>query len=181
MTPGEMEMLALEAACGPGGGVSAAEIHGATVGIAVADVSRFELQDLLDTLGADALSTGDAVDRFVREAVAALRAEDLSFALLLPDDQEPMPCRLTALAEWSQSFLAGLVAGMARRGVSMEDLPEEAREIVRDFSAIAGMETEQEEAGEDDEADFMELEEYMKVGVILIMSLMNDDGSRPEE
>jgi hypothetical protein len=177
----ELETLALEAAGGPEGGLTAAELHGATVGIGAADTSRFELQDLVSLLGADALADAESVSTFVGATLDALHAEDMSFAPLLPEDEVPIPERLSALAAWTQSFLTGLVAGLARRGVgSLGELPDEAQEIVRDFAAIAQIDTEPDEAGEE-EADFMQLAEYVKVGVLLIMSLANDAGDDSEE
>ena len=178
-TVDELEILAREAASGPGGGLSAAELHGAVIGIGVTDAEHFELQDLVDLLGADALSDGATVARFVNEALASLHTEDMSFALLLPEDDESRVERLAALAEWSQSFLAGFAAGLAHRGIeTLRDLPAEVQEIVRDFSAIAEIDTE-DEVG--DEEDFMQLEEYVKVGALLIMSLTNDAGDDSEE
>ena len=183
MTVSELEVAALEAANGPGGGLTPAELHGAVIGIAVTDASHFELQDLVDLLGADALSDGETVARFVNDSLEAFNAEDLSFAPLLPDDDALMEERLNALAHWCQSFLTGLAAGLSRRGVeSLKGLPEEAQEIVQDFAAIAQLETElaDDEADEGD-ANFVELEEYVKVGALLIMSLLNDAGDDTEE
>jgi uncharacterized protein YgfB (UPF0149 family) len=180
----ELELLALEAVAGPEQGLTPAELHGATVGIGVADAERFELQDLVDLLGADALSDAETVSQFVAASMDVLHMHDMSFALLLPDDDAEMADRLSALSDWCQSFLAGLVAGLNRRGIEeLNDLPEEVGEIVRDFAAIAQLDS---EPGEDDgEADFVELEEYAKVGALLIMSLtgekITDAGDYPEE
>jgi len=176
----ELEALALEAAGGPERGLTAAEIHGAAVGIGAADPDRFELQDLVDLLGPDVLSDAEAVERFVTAALDALYAPDMSFTLLLPEDDAPMPERLVALSSWCQSFLAGLAAGLARKGVeTLDDLPEEVREIIRDFAAIGELDTDLDD--EEAEADFVELEEYAKVGVLLVMSLGEDAGDDIEE
>ena len=171
----ELEILALEAAGGPERGLTPAELHGATVGIGVADPGRFELQDLVNLLGADVLTDSEAVERFVSATLDALHAQDMSFAVLLPEDDRPMTERLVALTNWCQSFLAGLVAGLSRRGVaSLSGMPEELQEIVKDFAAIAQLDTEL--AEEESEADFVELEEYVKVGALLVMSLESDAG-----
>jgi len=175
----ELELLAREAACGPAQGLSTTELHGAVTGIGVVGVEHFELQDLVDLLGADALSDGERVARFVNEALAALYADDMSFALVLPDEDAPQPERLEALAGWCQSFLAGLVAGLSRRGVSsLTELPDEVQEIVADFAAIAQLDTEDDAA---EEEDFMQLEEFVKVGALLIMTLVSDVGDHLEE
>ncbi len=183
MTVAELEAGALEAAAGPGGGLMPAELHGAVIGIAVTDADHFELQDLVDLLGADALSDGETVARFVNDALEAFNSDDLSFAPLLPDDDALMEERLAGLAHWCQSFLTGLAAGLSRRGVqSLKGLPEEAQEIVQDFAAIAQLETELvDEEPDSGEANFVELEEYVKVGALLVMSLLNDAGDDSEE
>ena len=179
-TLSDLENLALAAVDGPHPAVSPAELHGATVGMGVVLDGPFEIQELVELFGVDALSHGDAVEEFVRATLVALMAEDMGFALLLPDDDEPMAERLAALAGWCQSFLAGLVAGLSRRGLAADDLRDEVAEIVRDLSAIGAMDIESGDTGEDD-ADFMELEEYVKVATILLMSLVNNAGDDPEE
>ena len=177
----DLEVLALEAVGGPEEGLTVAELHGAAVGIGVAGSDHFELQDLVDLLGAEALSDGETLARFVNEAVAELYAPDLTFAPLLPDDEVPMGARLEALASWCQSFLAGLVAGLARRGIeTLSVLPEEVQEIVQDFAAIAQLDTELAADSDGDEGNFMELSEYAKVGALLIMSLVEDAGDDSE-
>ncbi len=183
MTVQELEVAALEAAAGPGGGLTPAELHGAVIGIAVTDAEHFELQDLVDLLGADALADGETVARFVNDALAAFGAEDLSFAPLLPEDDSLMEERLAALAHWCQSFLTGFAAGLSRRGIeSLKGLPDEAQEIIQDFAAIAQLETElADDEADEGEANFVELEEYVKVGALLIMSLLNNAGDDPEE
>ena len=183
MTVAELEVGALEAAGGPGGGLTPAELHGAVIGIAVTDAMHFELQDLVDLLGADALSDGETVARFVNDSLEAFNSDDLSFAPLLPDDDALMEERLSGLVHWCQSFLTGLAVGLSRRGVqSLKGLPDEAQEIVQDFAAIAQLETELgDEEPDGGEANFVELEEYVKVGALLVMSLLNDAGDDTEE
>lgn len=182
----ELELLALEASSGPEEGLSPAELHGAIVGVGVGvgEPSTFELQDLVDLLGADVLADADSVGRFVAATLEALSADDMSFAPLLPDDDVLLSERLTALAAWCQSFLAGLAVGLSRRGIDeLGSLPEEVQEIVQDMVAIAQLDTElaEEDAEADPETDFMELAEYVKVGTLLIQSLSRDAGNDSEE
>ncbi len=176
----DLEILAQQALTDSGNTLTTAELHGATIGIGVADRTRFELQDLVDLLGTDALRDGESVGEFIGAALDMLYVDDMSFSPLVPDDDEAMSTRLAALASWCQSFLGGLVAGMHRRGIEdVGSMPEEVKEIVQDFAAIAQLDSESDtEAGEDEsEADAMELEEYVKVGALLMMSLCNDVGS----
>lgn len=174
----DLTALAINAVAGPGGGLSVSELHGATIGIAAADIESFSLQALVDLLGADALSGEEDLAPFVSASLAQLLAEDMRFTPLVPDEDASLDDQLDGLAGWTASFLAGLVAGMSVTGSTMAALPEDAQEIVRDFSAIAqvAVDTQDPEA----EADYMQLHEFVKVGVLLIMSLLNDgtDDSR---
>jgi hypothetical protein len=61
---------------------------------------------------------------------------------------------------------------------SLTELPEEVQELVADFAAIAQLDPEDEAGGE---KDFMQLEEYVKVGTLLVMSLLSDAGDDSEE
>jgi len=179
-TIAELEILALEAAGGPQQGLTPAEIHGVVVGIGVADPERFEIQDLVDLLGTEALADTESVNNFVAATLDSLYVDDMSFKLLLPDDEADMSERLTALAHWCQSFLEGYVVGLKRRGIGeMGGLPEEVKEIVQDMVAIAQLDPEHDE--DDPEADFVELEEYVKVGTLLILSFSYDAGIDTEE
>lgn len=172
-----------------------AELHGAVCGLAVCycgagHSESLPVADLLALLGVDALTDQISVERFVSASVDELQSEDLSFAPLLPADDVALEERLEALGQWCSSFLAGLAAGLARQGVgSLEDTPEQVREIVRDFAAIAQVDpavtpgTSEPAAADVEaaEADFVELEEFVKVGALLIMSSLGqgDDGSDP--
>jgi uncharacterized protein YgfB (UPF0149 family) len=179
-TLAELELFALEAAAGPEQGLTPAELHGATIGIGVGDPERFELSDLVGLIGPDVLTDGETLGRFVGAALDGLHAQDMSFRPLLPDDDVSMADRLSALAHWCQSFLEGLVVGLNRRGIAeLGALPDEVQEIVQDMVAIAQLDTEL--AEENAETDFMELEEYVKVGTLLILSLNADADADNEE
>lgn len=156
--------------------LSVAEIHGVVCGLAVWQDGDFHLQELIDLVGVDALTDESSVEAFVSASDEALRAEDMSFAPLLPDDAAPLGVRLEALAEWCAGFLAGFAAAGSPRGLeSLDLLPEEVREIVGDLSAITDIDAEALQAdaphGTDTaEADLMQIQEFVKVGVLLILS-----------
>lgn len=169
--------------------LSVAEIHGVVCGLAVWQPDSFELQELTDLVGVEALTDELSVEAFVNASVEALRAEDMSFAPLLPDDDVELEERLDAVAEWCAGFLAGFgAAGTARELSSLEALPEEIQEIVGDLSAITDIDvdgiagalvTEKDDAeyGDADqdsiEEDLMQIHEFVKVGVLLIFSMIN--------
>ncbi|HEX7036756.1 MAG TPA: UPF0149 family protein [Pseudomonadales bacterium] len=182
-----------------------AELHGAVCGLAACHGEDVPIEDVVALLGVDSLTDEAAVREFVSAAAADLAAEDMSFMPLLPEDDVALEDRLEALGQWCASFLAGLAAGLARRGVgTLDSCPDEVKEIVRDFAAIAQVDplgstvdpsgsagdaqgsSERREAAEQ---DFVELEEFVKVGALLISSTLaeddadesGDDGEHPAE
>lgn len=98
-----------------------------------------------------------------------LRRGDLAFALMLPDDDEPVAVRARSLAHWAQGFLHGL--GVAAGGTGLEARLERAplAEIVQDFGeitkAVAGG---GDGDAETDEAAYAELYEYLRVSLQLV-------------
>ncbi len=114
----------------------------------------------MELLGSDALSDAESVDEFVRASLEALLADDLSFAPLLPDDDEPIAERVQGIAEWCGAFAAGYGAQPV-----VED--EHSEELLLDFIAISGAETDDED-DEAAEAALSELEQYAKVGALLL-------------
>jgi uncharacterized protein len=178
----DLEPLALNAAHQ----LPLAELHGAVCGLAVCYGDDLPLQELVELLGVDALTDQRSVARFVAASLEELEADDLRFTPLLPDEDADLAPRVEALGQWCGSFLAGLAAGMAGRGAgSLDDCPEEVREIVDDFTAISRIDAEalSEEAGlqgaeaglQGAEADLLELQEFVKVGVLLIMSVLRNE------
>ena len=171
----DLTALALDAAHQ----VSVAELHGAICGLAACGWEEFPLQELGDLVGVDLLTDEASVSRLVDASIEALFSEDLRFMPLLPDDDEPLAARLEALGQWCAAFLAGLGAGIAACDIGeLADLSEDAQEILEDFAAIAdidpesGSESDQASLAEQAEADFAELQEFVKVGTLLISSLV---------
>lgn len=160
--------------------LSVSEIHGVVCGLAIWQEDSFHLQELTDLVGVDALTEAFSVEAFVSASIEALTAEDMSFSPLLPEDGTELELRVEGIAEWCAGFLAGFgAAGTARGLSSLEALPDEVSEIVGDLSAITEIdahayvnpdETDAEEA----EADLVQIQEFVKVGVLLILSLITE-------
>src|SRR5690606_5948940 len=104
--------------------------------------------------------------RLYQQSLAALNDPSFAFKPLLPADDAPLAERVEAIAQWTQGFLDGL----ADSGLSGETLfSDDAANALGDIAAIAqaGFDG---EAQNDDEVDFAELEEYLRVAAILIFS-----------
>lgn len=148
--------------------ISISELHGAVCGLA-AGISRslYEdaeerdlLRDLIKLLGSDALTDADSVDEFVHASLDALMDDDLGFAPLLPDDDAPIAERVLGIAEWCGAFAAGY-------GTQPIAEDEQGEELLNDFIAISGAEIHDED-DETAEAALSELEQYVKVGALLL-------------
>lgn len=162
------EYHALQAALGgsPGGSI-AAEVHGTLCGLLCAGVGDLPEAWIHNTLAdAEEYTFGgheDArsqLERLHDATLAGLEGHEMGFALLLPDDDASLADRAAALAAWCNGFLYGL----AVRGLRpMEELPDELREILSDFTEIGRAGVAEEEAEEAGESAYVELVEYVRV------------------
>lgn len=126
--------------------------------------------DSTDSTEAAALSQLAALHRFTQQQLIDTNYE---FSPLLPTDNESICARTQALSHWCQGFLFGLsVSGLK----TLDVLSEASREIVEDFNAIAQL-SEQYEEGEDEEAAYMELVEYLRVGTF---TLVDEHSQHPD-
>jgi len=117
-----------------------------------------------------------ALDEWFGVELAALNDAELDFALALPDDERPLAERARSLGEFCAGFVYGVGIGVAARG--NPPLPEDTRELIEDFVAIDGAgeadvdtldgagDGEGAESGGED--DFVQLVEYVRVGVLLV-------------
>jgi len=99
------------------------------------------------------------------ETSQALGGESMDFAPLLPDDDQPLAGRTSALAQWCQGFLYGLGTGRLN---SIAELPGEVGEIVHDLAEIGRAAPGEDEPTEADEHAYADLVEFVRVGVQLI-------------
>ncbi len=149
----------------------AAEFHGLMTGYLSANrqttqskrLSLFEewLDTRLDSSAAEIPeqlygATMDSLDEY----------SDFEFRILLPSDDKPITRRSCALSKWCAGFLSGF--GSAGR-FEQADLSKEVSEAFGDFSSIAALSDEVPE-GEDNEADLMEIIEFVRISVLLIFT-----------
>jgi hypothetical protein len=157
--------------------MGAAEAHGALCGMLCAR-GTVELSEWVDhvvgeqeqgsELLHDVVHTMSDLHQATMEMMNDATGE---FRLLLPDEDDLLPERVDALASWCQGFIYGLAAG----GITEEsELPEDTDELLQDLIEISRArhdvddEEEEESDANDDEVAYMEIEEYVKVGVLNI-------------
>ncbi|MFO8005948.1 UPF0149 family protein [Thioalkalivibrio sp.] len=149
---------------------SAPAAHGVLSGCLVADPSlsgaRLEraLGECHPRPGHDPEVLRQSVEALRLQVLRALNDTDLGFDPLLPDDSEGLEFRARALGQWVGGFLGGL--GQTPRLGGLKPSPE-ATEILRDFAEIGRIEVEP-EVNEDNEQALAELNEYVRVGVMLL-------------
>ena len=165
-----------------GSQVVAAEGHGCLCG-ALCTSPDYSLERWLEELVAADEEAGeippdDALRLLFADTQRALRGEEMEFEPLLPDDDEPLERRATALSQWCQGFLYGFGTGKPTRA---EDLNAQVSEILRDLSHIAAASVDVGAAGEDEEEAYAEVIEYLRVGVQLVhdeLAVVRDSGAR---
>lgn len=159
---------------------SASELHGIVTGYlcAGATLSLERLSELLAQPMTPLAQT--SVLRMVRDAQKALVDDDLGFEPLLPDDQVSLSTRVSCLAAWCGGFLTGFGgAGQFRES----DLPESVREALPDLMQIASIRDDVPE-GDENDADLIEIEEYVRVAVMTVFVECTRDaeaGESPRE
>jgi uncharacterized protein YgfB (UPF0149 family) len=122
-----------------GSQVVAAEGHGCLVGaLCTAPSYTFErwLDELIVISGDEDvnLRSDSALHLLFTDTHSALSGDQMAFEPLLPDDEEPLAVRATALAQWCQGFLYGFGTGNPPRPDQLKGAVEE---VLRDVTHIA--------------------------------------------
>ncbi|MFT4178139.1 MAG: UPF0149 family protein [Thermomonas sp.] len=142
---------------------SPAELHGALCGWLAAggeDVAGWLAQVLADPALPQPVQ-GDALDRLRSVTAAQLSDPDFGFQMLLPDDAD-VTARAGALFAWCRAFLGGF--GLA---VGDKPLSEEGQEALGDLANLAAAQVDEVDP-ESDEESLAEIEEYLRVAVLLL-------------
>jgi yecA family protein len=157
--------------------MGAAESHGALCGMLCAR-GTVELSEWVDHVVGEQEQGSDLLHDVVHKLSELHQAtldmiNDASgdFKLLLPDDDDSLPERVEAIAAWCQGFIYGLAAG----GIQQDsELPEDTEELLKDMVEISRAGHDVDDGGDgaanedEDEVALMEIEEYVRMGVLLI-------------
>lgn len=143
---------------------SPSELHGLLCGKLAGGALINEIQWLLDAV--EFLDFTQAPDPHIRDLLAQVYQvtreqfrNDFALTLLLPGDDELISDRVAALSQWSHGFLTGFGSADAKN----RQLDEEAQDMLRDLAAIVQIQVDDEEDEEANEADYMEVTEYVRV------------------
>lgn len=161
--------------------LGATESHGALCGMLCAQGATEASQWMLHVLGEHEetskllQATGKKLLQIHQISVEQMNDTDIEFELMLPDDDEPLEARVEALGTWCQGFVYGLSLGGIREDT---ELPEDSRELIKDIVEIsragyvaddeADLNASMDDSNEEDEEAFMEVCEYVRMGILLI-------------
>ncbi len=149
--------------------IGSAECHGVLSGLLAVDDENAQSQWLAhcvptveqgDLLAEEALATLDSACSYVMEQ---LKSSDFVYQLLLPDDDVALLERLEAFSHWCQGFLMGIsLGGIVDTAKLPGDLPEFIEDLL-EFTRASEFEAEDAQ----DEQSWSELNEYVRMGVLL--------------
>ena len=155
--------------------VSPAELHGLLTGHLAAG-ARLQpavlLQtacELMDINSFAQESSKVALVDLYNASCSALESIDLEFEMLLPDDDDEISIRVEALGGWCQSFLSGF--GLYGKHTDAS-LSAEAKETLNDLGQIAQISADLEDLDEN-ENDLMEVQEYVRMAVLMLFTECN--------
>jgi yecA family protein len=162
-----------------GAGVLASESHGFLCGVFCASntVASAIWQEYL-LVGVENSSDFDesfaVLAELAKIASEEIVSEEMIFTPFLPDDQASIAERSNSISEWCAGFVSGLGIG---RGEKTLDLDDEGDEFLQDIISISRMGSSNDE-GDDSEAAYFEVVEYIRVGVIFIYQQLHETQKR---
>jgi len=100
----------------------------------------------------------------------SLNDQDMSFQLMMPDDDTPISLRSVALSGWTQGFLLGFGTNKDVLNGASDDV----NEVIQDFAEICKM-TEEFEESEENEHSYFEIFEYVRISAVMCFSELGDN------
>lgn len=159
--------------------ISASELHGLLCGYMCA--GEFQKGELY----LRALIARDKNSELIRTAASALfelyalskqqiKTLDFSFALLLPDESDPLVERAQAFSEWCEGF----TQAMTLSGIGYDDLDEEdSQEALQHLFEFSELDYHHLDVDEDDEKALVEVSEYARMAVLRLSDDLKDSGT----
>ena len=162
-------------------GCSASDLHGVITGLLAggARLNRNMLQKVLEAHAeADSTFDGDTMAglwQLQLKTLEDLADSELVFQPLMPDDEEDLAARVTALSEWCQGFLVGFGTAVRPDDTRVHD--ESVRETLQDIVHVSSVDASAQDNDEADESAYSELYEFVRMAAIHLFEEM----APPEE
>ena len=163
------------------------ELHGLLIG-RLAGGERLTADEwiklVVEHMGLEQLKQDERSDRALTnlvelysENLQQLEDMEMSFRLVLPDDEFILTQRVEALGFWVRGFLEGLaLAAKGQLGSSDKDI----QELLRDLVAISQID-DQADDSEGAEKEINEIIEYVRIGIVTIFSEFNGNNEMSEQ
>lgn len=143
-----------------------ATLHGVITGLLSSGAPDIDEEDIATLMQQEFTPViAQLVSRLVTTTRSQLQELDYSFQLVLPQDEAALATRVLALGHWCDSFTAGFSAGFVQGEAA---LGEEGREALTDIAQLAGLVDEDTDDLDDDEGDYMELVEYVRMATVTL-------------
>jgi yecA family protein len=156
----------------------AAEAQGLICGMLCA-LGRVDKQSWIQQVIGEAVDPADLLmheikeqlDDLYQQTFESLYDEEFGFQLFLPDDEVSIEERLQAISAWCQGFLLGFSMR------SLDSIEGESREeiegLLEDFVEVTRIDAEASGDDNEDEESLVEIEEYIRMGVVYIFTSLN--------
>ncbi len=113
---------------------------------------------------------------FSRQIQQQLADPDMTFTLMMPDDEVVLSERVLSMASWCSGFLLGI--GTALRRVDEKSLSQDVRDALADMVQISNVDTEA--LSEEEEHELMELVEYLRMATVMMFTEFQPNEERHE-
>lgn len=148
-----------------------AESHGIACGMLVINTSANKLvwiKQLMGEIEEQSIPSAAVIEPmkfWFDEIKNQLHDSNLRFELSLPDDNQPLESRVTALQEWCRGFILGVAMSDVK---DFNKLPEDTQELITDFSRISAEEEFDLDNADEAEISYADISQYVRIGVLLI-------------
>jgi len=124
-------------------------------------------------LSAETMKLKTVLLSLIAETLEQLNDAEMSFYPLLSPDAESITDRTLTLSRWCQGFIDGFGLVIAQKNISIDQIEQDIiGEIIEDFSQISKLTSASVMNEDGEELAYMEVVEYVRVGVQLIFEEM---------
>ena len=125
------------------------------------------------SLSAETMKLKTVLLSLIAETLEQLNDAEMSFYPLLSPDAESLTDRTLSLSRWCQGFIDGFGLVIAQKNISIAQIEQDIiGEIIEDFSQISKLSSASVMNEDGEELAYMEVVEYVRVGVQLIFEEM---------
>lgn len=153
--------------------ITPSELHGMLCGYICAGINQLNLKDdnIAHTLllatpdGEDNTEINHILNALFTSTQIQIQEFELSFRLLLPDEEAPLTARAIEFAKWCEGFIISIKSCTKAKFYRDQD---EVDDILKKLQQITALQFHDLEYTEEDEFFFMEVLEFVRLSVFVI-------------